>query len=181
MNRNRILIKNYLICACIGAMIAVIVYSLIHSNATVTYRLGPWAYEAYRLREDQLRYHPEQTMEPGVTVENFEVIEGDVRGSSYNKRINVTFVIEGVLIGYNGERPYSKNVHISERYDHSLGCAIIELTPIMEIKYDNSYRWEPVPYSYRIDYVLSIYNLDESVFNIICGEHEKTVEVRVST
>lgn len=127
-----------------------------------TYEIGWWAYQ-------------EKLDVTGFTV---NVIDSHLNLA--NNKSLLSYTIDGTLKGSKNWKPYLEHIHLSERYvdfgsDTTKG--IIEITPVIQVKENNSYNGEPIPFRITNELILESRGWGPNNLLFTCANHEKNIEL----
>jgi len=138
----------------------------------VTYEIGSWYYQ------DELH------------VDSFIVKTIDSRLNLFNSESLISYTTKGILIGEKGWKPYIDKVHMSQRFIREynrklhpyldkdtvkLPEAIIEITPIVQVKEDKNYNGEKIPYEFTNELKLISFHMGDNWLRMQCKEKYKDI------
>lgn len=132
-------------------------------NVAVTYQVGWWAYQ------ENLKIN-------AIEVE----LAGDKSLSLMNNKTNAKIIIRGVVSGLEGNwRPTIARIHASERFTPSAESkervSRIELTPIVEVVKDSSYKGSDVPFEISFTHPVNTFRWGNNDMVFVSGNQEKKI------
>ena len=137
------------------------------NEIAVTYEIGCWSYQ------DELQ------------VESFKVKTIKSELNIFNSESLISYTTKGILTGKKGWKPYIYKVHMSQRFIREynrklhpyldkdtvkLPEAIIETTPIVQVKEDKNYNGEKIPYEFTNELKLISFHMGANWLRIQCKE-----------
>ncbi len=143
----------------------------------VTHQLGWWAYQ------------------DGMEIDTFEVKIVKSQLNLFNNKSMLKYRIVGKVKTQNSWRPEIGEIHISERFvrrgmeikegmmessKETSPEAIIELTPVVIVKDDKSYKGEVRTFDIANEYILPSYHWGSCYVQFKCGKFEKEIKVHQS-
>ncbi len=141
----------------------------------VTYNLGWWSYQE------------------SMRIDSFKVELIDSRLNLFNSFSLIRYTIYGQLSKSDNWRPYVDKVHISERFirkfDRELHTyldidtvntpeAIIEITPIVNVKDDSGYKGEKIPFEITNELKIGSFHWGNNWLRLQCDTIKRDVILR---
>ena len=129
----------------------------------VTYNIGWWSYQK-ALNIDSLK---------------IDIIES--RLSLFNSKSLIAYKVFGHLKYTGNWQPIIEEVHISERInrDTTLNCdRIIEITPVIKVKENKKNNGGTDKFEFKNEHVITSNHWGINRIKFICGQKEKTIELR---
>jgi hypothetical protein len=110
----------------------------------------------------------------GLDIKRLQVKPIDSRLGLFNAKTLVSVEIEGKVKGDSKWRPVIAKVHLSERIikggQISEGEAEFALTPIVDVKRDESYSGESVPFILKQELILHSMNWGKNLYRFSAGQ-----------
>jgi hypothetical protein len=138
----------------------------------VTYNIGWWAYQE------------------SMKIDSFTVEILDSKLNLFNSNSLISYTIRGELSNRVKWKPHVKNIHLSERFiryynrelhpylDHDtckIHEAIIEITPIIDVKEDKSYNGEIIPFEITNELKIQSAHWGNNWIRFQCGNKHKDI------
>lgn len=129
----------------------------------ITYNVGWWPYQS------------------DIQINDFEINIIESNLNLFNSESLISYSISGKAVYKGSWKPFIEEVHISERINNDTTLKvqrIIEITPVVAVdKDDETVEESTVPFEFTNQHIITSGNWGSNNVLLICGEHEKIIEL----